>query len=196
MTQKYARDPNNYKKLGFPKSVNKDYRLLLADSLIYYFKILDDDINKGIKELLEVDKYSVYSYLKRYLFRRVSYEEDIDQTIGAMEMTEAATGLFRISFVEAVMDAYTFLHHNQEWKTIKYGMQRFPNAFKPILDTKKHYIKYDRKVFKLKNENDGKLRVYWKEKHGTNEEHEENKVYDRVIVTCPFGVVRQWELPG
>ncbi|CAB4442791.1 unnamed protein product [Rhizophagus irregularis] len=62
-------------------------------------------------------------------------------------MTEAATGLFKISFAESVMDAYTFLHDNQEWKTIKYGMQRFPNAFKPILDK---YIKYDCKVFKLK----------------------------------------------
>lgn len=29
-------------------------------------------------------------------------------------MTEAATGLFKISFAEAVMDAYIFLHDNQE----------------------------------------------------------------------------------
>ncbi|CAB4373602.1 unnamed protein product [Rhizophagus irregularis] len=100
-------------------------------------------------------------------------------------MTEAATGLFKISFAEAVMDAYIFLHDNQEWKTIKYGMQRFPNAFKPILDK---YIKYDCKVFKLKNENNGKIRVYWKEKHGI--EKNPGKVYD-----SPFGVVRQWELP-
>lgn len=67
MTQGYAINPENFEKLGFPNSVNKDYRLLLADSLTYYFKILDADINKGIKELLEVGKYSVYSYLKRYL---------------------------------------------------------------------------------------------------------------------------------
>ncbi|CAG8560290.1 23075_t:CDS:2 [Rhizophagus irregularis] len=64
-------------------------------------------------------------------------------------------------------------------------MQRFPNAFKPILDK---YIKYDCKVFKLKNENNGKIRVYWKEKHGI--EKKPGKVYD-----SPFGVVRQWELP-
>lgn len=86
MTQGYATNPENFEKLGFTNSVSKDYRfILLADSLMYYFKILDTDINKGIKELLEVGKYSIYSYLKRYLFRRVSYEEDIDQTIGAMK---------------------------------------------------------------------------------------------------------------
>lgn len=86
MTQGYATNPENFEKLGFTNSVSNDYRfILLADSLMYYFKILDADINKRIKELLEVGKYSVYSYLKRYLFRRVSYEEDIDQTIGAMK---------------------------------------------------------------------------------------------------------------
>ncbi|CAB5357436.1 unnamed protein product [Rhizophagus irregularis] len=86
MTQGYATNPENFEKLGFTNSVSNDYRfILLADSLMYYFKILDADINKRIRELLEVGKYSVYSYLKRYLFRRVSYEEDIDQTIGAMK---------------------------------------------------------------------------------------------------------------
>ncbi|GBC07804.1 hypothetical protein RclHR1_00770017 [Rhizophagus clarus] len=183
MTQKYADE--NFDALGFPQTVSKDYRKLYEDALSQFFDELDKDIRFGIKKLMEYDGYSVYSYLKEIYLPGKIPKEDIEETIAAMEMTESATGLFRLAFTEAVMDGYTFLHKNQEWKTIKYGMQRFPDAFKPTLEEK--YIKYNRKVFKLKNEGN-KVRVYW-------EGDDNGQIYDEVIVTCPLGVVRQWELP-
>ena len=68
-------------------------------------------------------------------------------------------------------------------------MQRFPDAFIPIVGS---YVKKECKVYKLENVDDG-VKVHWKE--GTNED-DIGDIYDRVIVTCPFSVVRQWELPG
>ncbi|CAG8689181.1 hypothetical protein GLOIN_2v1834010 [Rhizophagus irregularis DAOM 181602=DAOM 197198] len=187
MTQGYADNPANFDTLGFTKSVDNNYRQLYEASLKDFFDDLDKDIFKGVEKLMDVDDDSVYTYLKRYLIGKV-LKKDIDDTIAAMETTESATGLFRLAFTEAVMDGYTFLHKDQEWETIKYGMQRFPNAFKPTLEKKRNYIKYNRKVCRLKDEGDKGVRVFW-EGEGV---HEKN--YDRVIVTCPFGVVCQWEL--
>ncbi|CAG8804502.1 26875_t:CDS:2, partial [Racocetra persica] len=72
------------RKNFLPNSVNSCYKQLFEDSLKYYFDILDYNIDDGIKELMKVNKYSVDSYLTKYLFRRMS-DKNIDQTIGIIE---------------------------------------------------------------------------------------------------------------
>ncbi|KAF0482359.1 amine oxidase [Gigaspora margarita] len=86
-----------------------------------------------------------------------------------METTLFGTGIFQLSFVEGVLELYTFTHPNEnlKWKTIDNGMQRLPNAFIPLLGEQ---IKFNREI-------------------------EESEVFDRIIVTVPLGVVRHWDLP-
>lgn len=112
---------------------------------------------------------------------------DDEEIIGAMEMTESATGLFRLAFVEAVMDAYTFSDVKTTWKTIDGGMQKLPDAFCPLLENE---INYNCNVYKLEYHNNG-IKVYWE-----SQGRPDYGVFDRVIVTAPLGVVRQWELPS
>ncbi|CAG8645551.1 10764_t:CDS:2 [Ambispora leptoticha] len=198
----WANDTQNFNKLGFPSTVHPDYKYLLYDAMSGFFRALDLDFESGLESLMKFDQHSVYSFLKEVYFPNLipslCQKFDVDDTIAAMEMTESATGLFRLSFVEAVMDAYTFSNDSQKWKTIDYGMQRFPNSFPLAFEHEKHHgnveIKYKCKVYKLESVDvDGvsKVRVHWEE-NGNNTNH----TFDRVIITCPLGVVRHWDLPG
>ncbi|CAJ0651374.1 6634_t:CDS:2 [Entrophospora sp. SA101] len=196
----WANDSQNFNKLGFASTVNPDYQTLLKKAMGDFIDALNSDFDSGLDYLLKFDQHSVYSYLKEVYFPsldpNLNQKYNVDETIGAMEMTESATGLFRLSFVEAVMDAYTFSKVSQEWKTIDNGMQRFPNAFPLVYANEKRGkvdVKYKCKVYKLENiDVDGilKLRVHWEENGSDNV-----RVFDRVIITCPLGVVRHWELP-
>nr|CAG8512895.1 6075_t:CDS:2 [Entrophospora candida] len=196
----WANDSQNFNKLGFASTVNPDYKTLLAKAMDKFIIALEKDFKAGLNSLLEFDQHSVYSYLKEVYFPsldpKLNQGYNVDETIGAMEMTESATGLFRLSFVEAVMDAYTFSTDSQKWKTIDNGMQRFPNAF-PLAYAKEKSgnvdVKYKCKVYKLENiDIDGilKLHVHWEE-NGSDKAGD----FDRVIITCPLGVIRHWELP-
>ncbi|CAG8460460.1 4108_t:CDS:2 [Dentiscutata heterogama] len=158
---------------------------------------IHENFDKGIKLLMQFDEHSVYSYLRENLDIPEPY--DLDETIAAIEMTESATGLFRLALVEAVMDAYTFLADSQKWKTIDYGMQRFPDAFKLVYKQEEESnglghvrIKYNHKVYKLEYvHKNNKVHVHWKENGKSIKD-----IFDKVIVTCPLGVVRQWDLLG
>ena len=55
-----------------------------------------------------------------------------------MEMTESATGLLKLSFVEAVLDgACMFSNDSQKRKAINYGTQRSLDALHSLLRAKK-----------------------------------------------------------
>ncbi|CAG8757183.1 14832_t:CDS:2 [Gigaspora margarita] len=178
--------------LGFSSKVYPKYKEIFSEAFQCFFDLLDKDFDEGLRCLMKYDEDSVYSYLRREL--KVPKPYDIDETIAALEMTESATGLFRLSLVEAVMDAYTFMTDSQEWETIDYGMQRFPDAFRLVYEHEERNglanvsIKYNHKVYKLEYK-DNKVHVYWKE-NGESK----NDIFDKVIVTCPLGVVRQWDL--
>ncbi|CAG8789583.1 1084_t:CDS:2, partial [Dentiscutata erythropus] len=193
MTQS-TNDSQNFSKLGFPQTVAPNYKELFASAFQNFFDALNKDFVEGLNYLMKFDEYSVYSYLKQEL--KLPKEYDIDETIAAMEMTESATGLFRLALVEAVMDAYTFSTDSLEWYTVDYGMQRYPDAFRLVYKHEESTglghvnIKYNCKVYKLDYKND-KVHVHWKEAGVQKEE-----IFDRVIVTCPLGVVRQWDLSG
>ncbi|RIA83086.1 hypothetical protein C1645_834332 [Glomus cerebriforme] len=158
-------DLQDFSKLGFPSTVSPHYKTLYAEGMNKFIEALDEDFDEGLKKLLMYDKYND----------------------GICD---------RLSFVEAVIDAYTFMTDDNEWNTIDYGMQRFPNAFPHAFEYEENNgsghvdIRYNYKVYKLENDDESKVNVYWEENGVPN-----NDVFYRVIVTYPLGVVCHWELP-
>ncbi|CAG8598404.1 1418_t:CDS:2, partial [Paraglomus occultum] len=199
LTQKDAQEVKNFHLLGFPPSVRPSSIMLFSEALKPFFKRLDENFDDGVKYLKKYDRHSVYSYMKEVFLPEKLLLTDLmypppnaDEIIGAMELTESATGLFRLAFVEAVLDAYTFTNSypgedvKRTWKTIDGGMQRLPDALCSVL---KQRIKLNSKVYKLEHLENGNVKVYWKGQPPSSEE------FHRVIVTAPLGVVRQWDLP-
>ncbi|RUP48291.1 amine oxidase [Jimgerdemannia flammicorona] len=78
-------------------------------------------------------------------------------------------------------------------------MQRFPNAFLPLVGEN---IKYKNSVQELKRLPDNKVGItYTKVPDNQHQfppltpQNSITETFDHVIVTCPLGVVRRWDLP-
>ncbi|CAG8666424.1 12934_t:CDS:2 [Funneliformis mosseae] len=179
-------------QLGYPDTIPSNFLDLWNEALMPFFDVLNTDFTKGLKMLKRYDEHSTYSYLRQvFLPERLPNEkaEVYDEIISAIELQ-----LFVLSFVDMAIASYTFdnLKYPLTWKTIDKGLQRFPNAFLPLIKKEKMDLRYNSEVYKLENTNNGeKVKVYWKSKG-----KKEFEVFDRVIVTPPLGVVRHWDLPS
>ncbi|KAI9256492.1 hypothetical protein BDA99DRAFT_561940 [Phascolomyces articulosus] len=119
----------------------------------------------------------------------------------SLNATEYHLGASR--YPELWTNMYDMFFHEKtyEWRTIRGGMSRFPNAFLPILEDK---INYNIKVSKLEyinqrhgcnnhNSTSKKVSVQWKT-HALDQVYKQ-RAYDNVIVSVPFILLRSWHLP-
>ncbi|CAG8453451.1 5144_t:CDS:2, partial [Gigaspora rosea] len=176
---------NEYNKLGYPDNIPDNYLSFYDEAFAPFFKELDQNFTNGLKALEHYDQHTVYSYLNEvFLPEKLPTKwNDYDEIIKAIE-----TNLMGIA-----MGRYTFSpNYNVSWKTIDKGMQRFPNAFLPLIRKANYTLKYNSEVYKLEKTEDGeKVKVHWKS-NGTKE----SDVFDRVVVTAPLGCIRHWDLPS
>lgn len=84
-------------------------------------------------------------------------------------------------------------------KIVVGGMQRLPEAFRPLLGND---IKYQHSVQKLEILEDNKVGITYTTVQDNQHQfpplncgHTQMESFDHVIVTCPLGVVRRWDLP-
>ncbi|RIB24090.1 hypothetical protein C2G38_737650 [Gigaspora rosea] len=194
MTKNYS-STANVAQLGYPDKIPDNYLSFYDEAFAPFFKELDQNFTNGLKALERYDQYTTYSYLKEVFLpaKLPTKWDDYDEIIKAIEMNTMGIGEFKFGFVDIAMEEYTFNpNYNLSWKTIDKGMQRFPNAFLPLIRKEKYTLKYNSEVYKLEKTEDGeKVKVHWKS-NGTKE----SDVFDRVVVTAPLGCIRHWDLPS
>ncbi|CAG8465125.1 18704_t:CDS:2 [Dentiscutata erythropus] len=181
--------------LGYPDSIPDGFLDMWDDALAPFFDLLDKNFTNGIETLKLYDSFSAYDYLKDIYFptklpqSMAPYEE----VMKAIEMNVLGTGIFSsYGFVDLTLNEYEFGSPslNITQKTIDKGMQRFPNAFLPLIQKENYTLNYNSEVTKLEMGENQTVKVYWKNGDTTSSE-----VFDRVIVTAPLGNVYHWELP-
>ncbi|RUS33033.1 amine oxidase [Jimgerdemannia flammicorona] len=178
LTNKEADDSPD--RIGFPSGVLNLWNRAIA----IFIKRLQVNFNLGLWFLKKFDSYSVRGFLAAPPF---SFLKKISQEwISYIETYYSATGLFRLAFVEAVIDVVG-------------GMQRLPDAFRPFLGNN---IKYRHSVQKLEVLPGDKVGITYttiqdnqRQFPPLNGEQTKTESFDHVIVTCPLGVVRRWDLP-
>ncbi|CAG8777479.1 35268_t:CDS:2, partial [Racocetra persica] len=147
MTSNYS-ESADAKQLGLPDEIPYNYLKLWNDALQPFYDELDSNFTNGLINLKRYDNYTVYSYLKEIYLPKVLPDKsaDYDEIISAIELQESGTGEFRLySFPTEVIDAHTFGNPNYEisWRTIDKGMQRFPNAFLPMIKKENINLTYN-----------------------------------------------------
>lgn len=106
----------------------------------------------------------------------------------SLNATELSTGGSASQIWGSMYDTYTF--SASDWRTIKGGLNRLPEAFGPVLGDK---VTFNTRVSKI--DYDGKkVSVQWKK--SPYDEKYESKEFDNVIVAAPFTIVRGWHMPG
>lgn len=149
------------------------------------------------KFIKKYDKYTVAAFLAEQIqnwlkedTQTYPEENDVATLISAVqhfgEISESAIGLNNLALVESVLDNSHFSVPSDQWRTVKGGMQRLPDAFKPILGDK---IAMGAEVFKLEYI-DNMVHLHYNQNGVPLRE-----VFNNVIVTVPFGSLRFWETP-
>ncbi|CAG8432767.1 500_t:CDS:2 [Diversispora eburnea] len=197
---KISEDPAQFTQLNFPTQVPSNYRDIFEDALTPFFKALNANFEQGLNALKQQKQHSVYSYLRDVYLPAIfpTQSDEYDEIISAMESVETSTGLFHLSLLETVIDIYTFSNPNsslqQVWKTIDKGMSRYPNAFLYYLEQRDINIKFQSQVYKLDTTNEGRVKVYWKDRINNNVSVDDE--FDAVVVTAALGAVSHWDLPA
>ncbi|RIB21722.1 hypothetical protein C2G38_1070475 [Gigaspora rosea] len=181
--------------LGYPDTIPEKFLEMWDDALAPFFNLLDKNFTNGIEALKHYDKYSAYTYLKEIYFpsKLPQSMAPYDEVMKAIEMNVLGTGIFTsYGFVDLALNEYAFGSPtlNISWKTIDKGMQRFPNAFLPLIEKEKFNLNYNSEVYKLEAGANETVKVFWKSGSKTYSD-----VFDRVIVTAPLGNIYHWDLP-
>ncbi len=119
MTAKYA--AANPQKLGFSHAATggKSAAQLLDDAFKPMIDLLEKDFDAGFKKIVEYDDYSFRAYLAQVL-------KWSEERINYVEVMTSQTNQFQSSFTELLIENMDF--GQAQWKTIKNGMDRLPNA--------------------------------------------------------------------
>lgn len=83
------------------------------------------------------------------------------------------------------------------WRTIDGGLNRLPNAFKPLLEgaSDTTNVMFDTRIEGIKHdESTDQLELSWHDSWTSDNWH--NATYDYAIVSAPFNSVRTWKLPS
>lgn len=114
-----------------------------------------------------LDDFSEFSYLHNHL----NFSLDVTD-----EITGQSYNLARDFWDLAYDESTYFADETVEWKTIDRGMSQLPNAFWGTNAGKRTVM--GRKIFKVDNEADGKVRLHWKPSNGASVREAKSETYD------------------
>ncbi|RUS13692.1 hypothetical protein BC937DRAFT_94916 [Endogone sp. FLAS-F59071] len=180
MTNKYAKD--HPFELGFHLGpLPLDIQTIWDSILQYFLPHFQQSFRNGLQFLMQFDTYSVREFIVHPppLLKLPLENVKVEQF---MEGYTSATGLFRLGIVDTILE-------------VKGGMQRLAEAFLPSVEDS---IKYKHSVQKLEISGKQVGITYAKVEDNKNQFPSlghETDFFDHVIVTCPLGVVRHWDLP-
>ncbi|HEY1016482.1 MAG TPA: NAD(P)/FAD-dependent oxidoreductase [Herpetosiphonaceae bacterium] len=150
---------------------------LLQEALEPFLALLRQDFDRGFRELIKYDNYSLHTYLSEI----AGWSAD---KINYVEVMTAQTNQFHLSFTELVMENVSF--GSAAWRTIADGMDRLPNACADLIGRER--ITMGAAVRGLAQLPDGRIAIH----HAASAEPE---IFDKVIVAVPPAVLRMWETP-
>lgn len=159
----------------------------LLDAALNPFTTLlqEEGIDRAWSELLKYNSYSGRSYLeqvgdgvKPYPVRIVDY----------METALSYTGMYGLSFLELVLDTYSF-DDTDTWSAMDGGTDRITQEMAKRIP--KERITMGAEVFRLTEEGD-KASIHYRSGSGSLNA---SASFDRVIVTLPFNVLRDLDTP-
>ncbi|RUS15384.1 flavin-containing amine oxidoreductase-domain containing protein [Endogone sp. FLAS-F59071] len=179
LTNKVAKDYPD--RVGFPAGVLG----LWNRNISIFLKTFESNFKRGLNFLMKFDSYSVRGFLTAppvfSRFRRIS-----EEWASYLEVYNSGTGLFNLAFVQVIIEVVG-------------GMQRLPEAFRPFLGDD---IKYRHSVQKLEILPENKVGITYTTIQDNQHQfpplncgRTKTESFDHVIVTCPLGVVRRWDLP-
>ena len=178
MTVEYAtRHPQ---ELGFPiegADRSKTASTLLDAVLGPFLRLLQEDFERGFRELIQFDNFSLHAYLAQV----AGWSED---KINYAEVMTSQTNQFQNSFTELVIENMDF--STAQWKTIENGMDRLPKACAELIGHEN--ITMGAAVYQLEERDDGRIAVH-------HTAAEEPGIFDKVIAAVPPAVLRMWQTP-
>ncbi|KAI9323142.1 flavin-containing amine oxidoreductase-domain containing protein [Dichotomocladium elegans] len=159
--------------------------------------VIEDQIAQAYKpfttpewfELMSKDLYAAHDRAIREGYDDWSEWGWIHNKLGlSLNATDFATGLDAGNIWEAMYNVFVF--SATAWRTVQGGMTRLAHAYEPLVGNK---VQFGIRVGKIGFEDNEKISVQWKEDpYADTFKH---KMYDNVIISVPFSLVRSWHLP-
>jgi monoamine oxidase len=178
MSVEYAN--KNPAELAFPLSSEESHKSaseMLDQVLRPYLQLLEEDFERGFREIVKYDNYSLFTYLTEiagWPIEKVNY----------VEVMTSATNQFHNSFTELVIQSMDF--SGADWKTIADGMDRLPNGCAGVLG--REHISMGAAVRIIENLPDGRVAIH----HSASATP---TVFDKVIMAVPPAALRMIETP-
>lgn len=180
MTLAYANE--HPEKLGFdlddphPRPAAEEIKEVIKP----FADALRKDFREGFKKIVQYDNFSFFTYL-------TTVAEWTTQKVNYCEVMTSQSNQFHASFPELVIENLDFAQ--AEWKTMKGGMDRFPEAMADAVGRDR--IKLGARVHTLDNSAGTSVRIGYTNADGADEFLE----CDAVIAAVPPAVLRMWSTP-
>lgn len=159
---------------------------LLDNAIEPFVEVFEDDgIDKAWIKTLKYNSYSAREFLQEVGDGNKPYPISI---VDYMETVLTYTGIYDLSFIELILDTYSF-ENTTQWSAMDGGTSRISQEMLNRIPD--HQYKTGRTVTQL-SETDGKAVIHYNSGDGT-QTHED--AFDRVVVTLPFSVLRFVETP-
>lgn len=142
-----------------------------------FLKLLQQDFDKGFAEIIKYDDYSFRSYLAQV----AGWSED---RINYVEVMTSQTNQFQHSFTELVIENMDFSQAN--WKTIKNGMDRLPNALAEVIGQEN--ITMGARVTAISQLENGRTSIVW-------EDGAQSGAFDKVLMALPPAALHMIKSP-
>ncbi|KAL1915263.1 uncharacterized protein VTP21DRAFT_7539 [Calcarisporiella thermophila] len=168
---------------GAPKELFRDGSAddLWIKAFTMHWPRLFSDFYKARDEFAKEkeDGHSIVTYMRNVLGYGADQVDLVDSLV-------RWTAHSNIGYIDMLLETVMFRANG--YKTINHGMNRLPRAIASLLGKKVHL---NSKVRKIKTK-DGKVMIgYKKNKQGGYT----YRNYDYSIITAPFSIVRNWEIP-
>jgi monoamine oxidase len=167
-------------ELGFPLAPadqRKTASELLDEELGPFLKLLEDDFERGFREIVAYDNFSLHAYLAQV----AGWSED---KINYVETMTSQTNQFQHSFTELLIENMDF--STAGWRTIVHGMDRLPSACGDVIGAQN--ITFGAAVHQLEQLPDGRVAIH-------HVAASEPAVFDRVIAAVPPAALRMCQTP-
>ncbi|KAI8149700.1 flavin-containing amine oxidoreductase-domain containing protein [Fennellomyces sp. T-0311] len=160
----------------------------LAEQVANATRELDDD---NWKVLMSQDLYNAHKKALAEGYEDWSMWGWLHNKMGvSLNATDFGIGSYTSADLWGYM-YHSFLATATEWRTVQGGMDRITQALAQFV---RHKVSYNTKITKLAYEENNKISVQWKESSAFDAEYQ-RKLFDKVIVSVPFSIVRMWHLP-
>jgi len=114
----------------------------------------------------------------------------VDQIFDLIELTDSATGLLNLSWLESLIDSVTL---GTRKNTVQGGMGQIPSSIDKALKPE-HFKRFlNSRAYKIDYHANKSTTLYWKDLK-QNTSHQDS--YDMVFITAPFPAIRTFEWPA